>query len=254
MKYYIIPDINNLEKSLDYSNKYNLGFEYNDFFNPKLLDDKSNLDLIIKKYQRLNRKCDTLHGVFYDICLNSCDSLIKEASEARVISSFEIAKKLNVKGVVFHTNYITWMNTLSYKKSWIEGMKSFFIKMNKMYPDIEIYIENMFDNSPDCLKDLMDEINNEKIRVCLDVAHASISNIDLEIWFKKLSKDISHIHINDNDLKSDLHEEIGLGKIDFDKVYKLIKEYANNASILIEISDLDKAINSYLKVKKYDNE
>ena len=35
---------------------------------------------------------------------------------------------------------------------------------------------------------------------------------------------------------------------------EVIKEYANNASILIEISDLDKAINSYLKVKKYDNE
>ena len=40
MKYYVIPDLDNIEKYLELSKKYNLGFEYNDFFMPKLLDDK----------------------------------------------------------------------------------------------------------------------------------------------------------------------------------------------------------------------
>ena len=245
MRFYIIPNINQLDKYLELSEKYDFGFEYNEFYEPHILDSNE-LDSYIYRYKSLNRKNDTLHGVFYDITLNSNDPLIKDASFKRVEQSFIIAKKLNVKGIVFHTNYITWMKDEYYINNYIEKTKEVFEYLVKKY-DMDIYIENMFDLEPFILKELLDKCNNKRINCCLDIAHASISNVSLDIWFKELKKYIKHIHINDNDLKIDMHEEIGKGKIDYKKAFNLINNLDNNdeLSILIEIKDYDKALNSY---------
>ena len=249
MKYYVIPNLKELDKYLKLSKEYNLGFEYNEFFDPVLLDDEKELNKKIEEYKKLNRIGDTLHGVFYDICLDSSDPKIRQISYERVKSSLDIAQKLNCKGVVFHTNYITWMKTEAYQNRWIKKNKEVFLKLIEEYKDLEIYIENMFDLDPMLLARLVKEINHPRIRVCLDVAHASISNVDIEDWFNMLGKYISHIHINDNDRIVDSHQELGKGIIDYKKVYKLINKLNDNTSILIEISDYDKTFNSikYLK-------
>ena len=251
MKYYIIPNKDDLDKYIKLANKYDLGFEYNDFYDPKFLDN-GNVDNLINIYKSLNRKDDTMHGVFYDIVLDSTDPKIAKISYDRVKSSLDIAAKLNLKGVVFHTNYITWMKNDWYRKNWVKKNKDIYLKLIEEYPNLEIYIENMFDLDPYELKNLMDEINHERIGVCLDVAHASISNIDINIWFDVLGKYIKHIHINDNDLKVDSHDEIGKGLIDYKKVFKLINKLDDKTSILIEINDYDKTVNSlkYLNIIK----
>jgi sugar phosphate isomerase/epimerase len=251
MKYYIIPNKDDLDKYIKLANKYNLGFEYNDFYDPEFLDN-GNVDNLINIYKSLNRKDDTMHGVFYDIVLDSTDPKIAKISYDRVKSSLDIAAKLNLKGVVFHTNYITWMKNDWYRKNWVKKNKDIYLKLIEEYPNLEIYIENMFDLDPYELKNLMDEINHERIGVCLDVAHASISNVDINIWFDVLGKYIKHIHINDNDLKVDSHDEIGKGLIDYKKVFKLINKLDDKTSILIEIKDYDKTVNSlkYLNIIK----
>jgi len=255
MRYYVIPNLKDINKYLDLSKKYNLGFEFNEFFLPNILDNDNELSNIINNYKKLNRKNDTLHGVFFDIVLDSQDEKIRNISFERVESSIIIAKKLNCKGVVFHTNYITWMKDEPYRKRWVKLNGDAYLNLINKYDDIEIYIENMFDLDPYLLKELMEYINNDRIGVCLDVAHASISNIDISIWFNELSKYIKHIHINDNDRKVDLHQELGKGIIDYKTVYKYIKELKNKPSVLIEINDYEKVINSinYIKAGELDD-
>ncbi len=254
-KYYVIPDIENIDKYLELSKDHNLGFEYNDFFMPDLLDDERKLNEIINKYKLLNRKNDTLHGVFFDIVLDSNDSRIKNISYERVKSSLDIASKLNCKGVVFHTNYITWMKDDFYKNKWIKENKEAYLKLIEEYKDLEIYIENMFDLDPYLLGELVKEINHPRIGVCLDIAHASISKVDISEWFRVLGKYIKHIHINDNDKIVDSHSELGKGIIDYKNAYKYINSLANDVSILIEIKDYTKTVNSirYLKEGAFDD-
>ena len=47
-KLLIIPDRHNLADSLEIAQKYGTGFEYNDFFVPKVLDSKKKIDKIGK--------------------------------------------------------------------------------------------------------------------------------------------------------------------------------------------------------------
>ena len=249
MRYYVIPNLDEIDKYLELSKEYNLGFEYNEFYEPLLLDDYDKLNEKIKEYQALNRHFDTLHGVFYDITLDSSDKKIADISLERVKSSFSIAQQLKCKGVVFHTNYITWMKNDWYRKNWVNKHKEIYLKLIEEYKDLEIYVENMFDLDPYLLGELMVSINHERIGVCLDIAHASISNVELEEWFRVLGKYIKHIHINDNDKIIDSHLELGKGIIDYKKAYELINKLPDSTSILIEIKDYNKTLNSikYLK-------
>lgn len=253
MRYYVIPNLKELNQYLELSKEYDLGFEYNEFYIPSLLDDSKKLDEVVFAYYNLKRKNDTLHGVFLDIVLDSQDPWIKEASLVRVRSSLDIAKTLGCKGVVFHTNYITWMKDESYKKRWVEENKKVYLDLINEYKDLEIYIENMFDPDPYLLKELVKEINHERVGVCLDVAHASISSVPLDIWFNELGPYIKHLHINDNDKVIDSHEELGKGLIDYDLAFSYINKLDKNVSVLIEIKDYNKTINSinYLKNKGY---
>ena len=50
-KLLVIPDRENIEKSIALANEYNLGFEYNDFFIPDILDNEQLKENIIKDYK-----------------------------------------------------------------------------------------------------------------------------------------------------------------------------------------------------------
>ena len=78
MKLYVIPHLEEIDKWISLSKEHNLGFEYNEFFNPNVLDNEHILNELITKYKDLNRNADTLHGVFFDINLVSNDQKIKE--------------------------------------------------------------------------------------------------------------------------------------------------------------------------------
>ena len=62
-----------------------------------------------------------------------------------------------------------------------------------------------------------------------------------EEWVKTLAPYIRHIHINDNNLQSDLHLCVGEGKIDFSEFLYLMKKYGVDVSALVEVNDLDSA-------------
>ena len=106
-KILIIPDRNDFENTFALQKEYNLGFEYNDFYIPKILDDEIELKNTIDYYKNLSSKPEycTLHGAFFDVTVFSDDAKIYEVSDYRVEQSLKVASELGVKGVVFHTNY-----------------------------------------------------------------------------------------------------------------------------------------------------
>jgi sugar phosphate isomerase/epimerase len=46
----IIPELDNIEDDLELVDKYNLGFEYNDFFDPYILDNDKKISELKEKY------------------------------------------------------------------------------------------------------------------------------------------------------------------------------------------------------------
>ena len=240
---YLIPDRMNLEESLQLLKTYQGAYEYNDFFLPDVLDDKKRQLEIIEFYAKMRNDFskDTMHGAFLDVTPHSTDRRIREISELRVRQSMDIAKEMGLRGVVFHTNRIYGFRDAAYLKNWKETNKAFFADICNTYWNQQIFIENMFDEAPDVLRELAEEMTEyNNFGVCLDYAHAAISGTKAEVWMKELAPFVKHMHINDNDLKNDLHEAVGTGKIDWKTFQQEIETNQMDTTVLVEVSGINK--------------
>ena len=246
----IIPNIHNIDKSLELAKKYNLGFEYNDFFEPDVLDDEKKVDELVNAYKQYELPTmSTLHGAFYDVIPFSKDKKIKDISVQRIKQSIDVARKLGVTAVIFHTNYNPFLNTNQYKMMWLEENEKFWSEILESNKDLNIYLENMFDTSPELLKSLSEKLTcYENYGVCLDYGHAAISQVEPKEWISDLGKYVKHIHINDNDLISDLHLSWGEGKVDRNIFYDGYRKYMSEVTVLIENSTLEKQLKSIEKL------
>ncbi len=252
---YIIPERTDLDRSLRLAEEYGCAFEYNDFFKPEVLDDPVKQEEIIEFYAkyRSDFSQDTMHGAFLDVTIHSSDPLIRDASILRLRQSMEIASRMGLRGVVFHTGRLGGFRAENYLKLWHETNLRFFSELAETYPRQQIYMENMFDEAPDVMAQLAEAMKGtENFGICLDYAHAALTDCSQQEWVRTLAPYIRHIHLNDNNLKNDLHQPVGEGKIDWKEYKGLIEEYGIGASVLVEVSGCEGQQKSleYLKKQK----
>lgn len=250
---YIIPDREKIENSIALANEISANFEYNDFIYPDVLCNEKKTDEIISFYKSLGRdmSCDMSHGAFFDITVHSSDKDIARISKERVYRSMDIAEKMGLRGVVFHTNFTPNFFDDAYMNNWVEANIAFFGEVLKKYPKTEVFIENMFDMNPDGICALAHAFSNldidcrNRIGICLDYAHINAFSDNDEAWVRDLAPFIRHIHLNDNDKVRDSHETIGAGHIDWNLFNERMTKYEVCASLLIEINDIEKQKKSY---------
>lgn len=245
MHYHIIPDASSLAEAMEIKKEYGISFEYNDFWHPEVYCNSAKIDELISLYKSAgDLSNDTMHGAFLGLDLAALDPILKERSQKLLDQSMDIANRLGVKGVVFHTGLIGGLDLDYYLENWLNEATSFWTKECEQYPDLTVYIENSFEHSPDVFCELLKRMGNVKnIKLCFDYAHAILTPTPIETWAKKLSPYIGHMHINDNDLKNDLHLPLGEGKIDFKELKTLFEKYELDCSVLLEL-------NGYEGIKK----
>ena len=244
-KIMVIPKRDALPSYIKLANQFDLGFEYNDFFNPIILDDEKQLEVVIAGYQQQDKLPEycTMHGAFLDITVFSDDPLIAKASDYRVEQSLILAERLGARGVVFHTNYIPNFKTDFYRDGFVEKNAAYWSDKLTKHRNLQIYIENMFDDTPELLARLAEALKEyDNFGVCFDYAHAHVfGNPDeIEQWVKLLAPYVKHIHINDNDFAHDQHFAVGDGNIDWQRFKVFYQTYFSEATVLIEVNGMDK--------------
>ncbi len=254
---YCIPKPDQLDKFVAFSRDYHAGFEYNDFFLPVILDHPQKVEELIALYTSLDRDRseDTLHGVFLDICVNSDDPLIFEASDRRIHQSMDIASRLGVKAVVFHTNHIPNFRLKSYRENWLARNRAYWTSLLAEYPCLQVYLENMFDDEPDLLCRLAELMAGEpRFGVCYDIAHANTSRTAISEWNEALLPYTKHMHINDNDGIEDTHCPVGSVSLPWE-LYRGFAEHCapdRRPTVLIEVRTYEDLMASveYMKLHR----
>lgn len=241
----IIPEIDRIEEYAELAEKYSLGFEYNDFFDPDLLDEENIIRERIRRYRALGRpeKVDTMHGAFFDIVPFSWDRGISRHSLYRMQQSAETAAELGCRAVIFHAGLRPeFAGGERYYRNWLEVMAGTAGKLAAQ-SGVEIYYENVMETSPAELAELSERLQDEKrFGICLDVAHMMLTKGTApEEWFHRLAPYIRHFHLNDNHLKTDDHLALGCGKIGWKGVFDSIRRYSlQDRSMLLEVNGLEK--------------
>lgn len=216
--------------------RYDVGFEINDFYEATVLDDAEMRKQLVQRYLDAGiPEGSTMHGAFIDIAVFSDDERIADISKMRMRQSMEIAKQLGVCGVVFHTNYNPMLTGDSYDCKVVWKTAKYVEELLKEYPEIHIYLENMFDTSPKILLGISERLcKYSNYGVCLDYAHASLSGFPMGDWVEMLAPYLKHIHISDNDLNRDLHMAVGSGYIDWNQFIKYYRTYFDQCTVLVE--------------------
>ena len=258
MKDIRLCDDGDITTTIDLCEENNLGIEIQGFYNP-YIDNKDELKL--KYLEELKRvyKGKSYHAPFWDLNLGTKIIELQNAMFKIYNEAYYIAKELGCTEMVIHSNYKPGTDWYS---GWINRAKEF---LNKFLEDkdnsITICIENQFESDSELLLKLIDEVNDNRVKICLDIGHAyANSNMPVEEWIKTLKDRIAYYHLHNNHGKQTIlgynkdDEHLGLinGIIDVEKVLSLAEEYTPNAiwNIECKVEFLKESV-EYLKKLNY---
>lgn len=91
--------------------------------------------------------------------------------EKRLNESFDVCRDLGVKNMVVHNGWLPFI----YFKEWQSENGALFWQdfMADKPEDFSIYIENVLEDEPYMMKDMMSRITDDRIKICLDTGHAN---------------------------------------------------------------------------------
>lgn len=231
-------------------NKLGIGVEIQDFTEPNL--DKIEKQKIINKYKLEFENFNgikALHGPFLDLKPASPDKLIREISFNRYLDTLKIAEELNIDYVIFHSQINPYLNHPNMEKLNNQQNREMWIKLlDKIDYNSTILIENIFEETPDMLKKLIETINIPNIKINLDIGHANLGKASLEEWISELKDYIVYMHIHSNDGLYDSH--ISPNEEEIKHLYILLDKYNINPVLSLEY----KIENSEKEMKKYRGE
>ena len=189
--------------------RLNIGIEMQDFTEPNLLTYEINS--ITNRYIEIFKDfkgIKALHGPFLDLKPSSPDKLIREVSYNRYLNTINIAKRLDMDYIIFHSQINPYLNQPSLRKLNNIQSKEFWeeILEEVSYYKGVILLENIFEETPSMLKELIETINLPNIKINLDIGHAKLGKATLEEWIRELKDYILYIHVHSNDGLYDNHQ------------------------------------------------
>ena len=178
----------------------------------------------------------TIHAPFIDLNPGAQDFAIESNTRQQFNQTLDVAEALQAKLVVFHPGYDRWRydhqpglwhdKSLAFWPPLIERAERFNCLM---------CLENIFEEVPETLSKLLDELDSPWLGHCFDVGHWNLfSGTSLKDWFDRLGHHTRHIHLHDNRGNADEHLAIGQGNINFESLYHHIYALESSPTMTLE--------------------
>ena len=245
------------EDAAEIAREYGLGLEVAEFCTAYNMDiDFSMWDNAVrKKMAGVTRFA--FHAPFNELCPAAVDPMIAEVAKKRYAQAAAIMDGYGINAMVVHSGYMQEL----YHKSWfVEKSVAFWTEFLSERPEgFRLYLENVFERTPDLLIDIVAAVNDKRFRLCLDVGHAAnrgIEAVGVEYagaeeagagaagtgdagaygWMLRMLPFLNHVHLHNNDGKRDTHYALGDGIIDMAAFISGTAAAAPGATFTIETS------------------
>ena len=164
------------------------------------------------------------HAPYNELLPHAIEPLVVDIARKRYRESYELCEKYKLRKMVVHANYIPTV----YFKEWfipkqIEFWKDF---LEKNPGHCQLVLENVMEESPDMIGDIVKGVNDPRFKMCLDVGHANLHPVKPMEWLEACAPFISHMHIHNNmgpasqgnASSADMHRALGDGIIDMEAI------------------------------------
>lgn len=183
------------------------------------------------------------HAPFNELYPAAIDPQIQRIAYKRYEQAYHLAKDVyGIEKMVVHSGYVPRI----YYKQWHHEKSLEFWRayMRNKQGSFTICIENVLEDEPYMFAEIAEELDQENIRLCLDIGHANcIGNIPLEEWIRVTGPYVSHLHIHSNNGEHDYHDALGEGTIQMARALEQIDRYCGkDATITIESLDGTKSL------------
>ena len=177
------------------------------------------------------------HGAFIDTCPFSPDPAIRIVAQQRYVESMDIAAALGAQYIVFHSQYNPAIKVRQYPQVYHQENLIVWPALLEEARErgLRVYIENMFDQTPEPMARLAEALDTPDFRICFDIAHSELfSPCPLEDWIAALGPFIAHVHMNDSYGEFDDHLPLGMGTLDLPRALRLLDRIAPDATYTLE--------------------
>ena len=225
------------------------------------LVDEDTLRLDKRRVQRLNQQRKSLelnfavHCPFADMNIATLNTDLRKFLLKRLLKSIEYASLLEAKFWICHPG---WPNALSHVhpgKDWIYNLETIEI-LSRKGEDLgtRVIVENMPNPFPFLMKTASDfnrfysDFRGEAPDIAFDIGHANTSSDRVIGFLDKWGHRIVHIHAHDNHGRSDEHNAVGHGTVNWQRIASKLSRLSYNGSVIIE--SIEKPYESLAKIRK----
>ena len=181
-----------------------------------------------------------LHAPFNELFPCAIDPKARALAAARYRQAITLAKAYGAEKVVIHGGYNPWI----YYPVWYTEQSVLFWKdFLKDDPGVILVLENVLEEQPGMLLDIVKEVNHPKLRLCLDVGHANAySEVSAMEWVETCYPWISHFHLHNNDGTWDNHCALSQGTIPMRNLLRRAEALCPETSYTLELTDAEASV------------
>lgn len=201
-------------------------------------DVQASLDAALQVPRRV------FHAPFAELCPAAIDPLVRAVTRRRFLQAAALAKRYGAEKMVVHSGFIP----LVYYPEWFAPQSAAFWR--EFLNDVDgltLCVENVMETSPDVLRQIAEQVNDPRLRICFDVGHAFCQSGELAPWLDALAPYISHVHLHNNHGSFDEHLGLPDGTLDMAAVIRQLEALAPQATYTLEVRSARASVEWLLK-------
>lgn len=188
------------------------------------------------------------HGPFAELCPAAIDPLVRQVTAKRYAQAWETAQRLGIRRMVLHGGFVPQV----YFPEWYiaEAVKFWKAELAAYPQDMTIALENVMEPHPEILSEVVRQVDDPRLGLCLDVGHANLTETPLEEWISTMTPWLRHVHLHNNDGRTDQHEELDRGVIPVVKILEQLEKCCPEATVTLEVRGGEASLN-FLRKENY---
>lgn len=213
--------------------EYGFGLELAEFCTAWNMDEKFiHVDSVVKKkLEGIPRSL--LHAPYNELFPCAIDKKARALAAERYRQATELATRYGSRKVIIHGGY----NPRIYFPVWyVKQSVLFWQDFLRGNPGVEIVLENVLEDDPRWLLDIVAGVDDPRLRLCLDIGHVNAySSVPLTDWLVLWAPYLSHLHIHNNDGSRDAHNALNEGTIPIKELLLQAQHLCPDATYTLEL-------------------
>ena len=187
-----------------------------------------------------------LHAPFNELFPCAIDKKARALASQRYRQAIGLAKQYGATKVVIHGGYNPW---IYYPVWYVEESIKFWKAFLEEDSGVEIVLENVLEEEPGMLLDIVTAVEHPNLRLCLDIGHVNVyAKVPVMQWLESWKDYLSHFHIHNNDGSWDTHSPLNCGNIPMEGFLERATTLCPNATFTLELLEAELSVRWLLEV------